>query len=86
MTETTLNCLDDDAMVTAAQAGDESAFSSLVDRHRRELQVHCYRMMGSFADSEGKTALKDIEGGDAKKQFDAIWNYLLLGKDMKPPE
>jgi RNA polymerase sigma-70 factor (ECF subfamily) len=52
MTETTLNCRDDDAMVTAAQAGNESAFSSLVDRHRRELQVHCYRMMGSFADSE----------------------------------
>jgi cytochrome c2 len=42
--------------------------------------------MPSFADSEGKTALKDIEGGDAKKQFDAIWNYLLQGKEMKPPE
>jgi hypothetical protein len=41
--------------------------------------------MPSFADSEGKTALKDIEGGDAKRQFDAIWNYLLLGKEMKPP-
>ena len=42
--------------------------------------------MPSFADTEGKTALKDILGGDAKQQFDAIWNYLLMGGDMKPPE
>jgi RNA polymerase sigma-70 factor (ECF subfamily) len=41
-----------DEMVAAAQAGDEAAFSALVERHRRELQVHCYRMLGSFEDSE----------------------------------
>jgi RNA polymerase sigma-70 factor (ECF subfamily) len=41
-----------DEVVTAAQAGDEAAFSALVERHRRELQVHCYRMLGSFEDSE----------------------------------
>jgi RNA polymerase sigma-70 factor, ECF subfamily len=31
---------------------EESAFTALVERHRRELQVHCYRMLGSFEDSE----------------------------------
>jgi RNA polymerase sigma-70 factor, ECF subfamily len=31
---------------------DEAAFAALVERHRRELQVHCYRMLGSFEDSE----------------------------------
>jgi RNA polymerase sigma-70 factor, ECF subfamily len=31
---------------------EESAFAALVERHRRELQVHCYRMLGSFEDSE----------------------------------
>jgi RNA polymerase sigma-70 factor (ECF subfamily) len=41
-----------DALVAAARAGDESAFSELVERYRRELQVHCYRMLGSFEDSE----------------------------------
>jgi RNA polymerase sigma-70 factor (ECF subfamily) len=43
---------DDGVLVAAAQAGDESAFAGLVERHRRELQVHCYRMLGSFEESE----------------------------------
>jgi RNA polymerase sigma-70 factor, ECF subfamily len=36
----------------ASKAGHEPGFSQLVERHRRELQVHCYRMLGSFEDSE----------------------------------
>src|SRR5829696_6150929 len=39
-------------VLTAARAGDEAAFSTLVDRYRRELQVHCYRMLGSLEDAE----------------------------------
>jgi RNA polymerase sigma-70 factor (ECF subfamily) len=41
-----------EAVVAAATAGDESAFSELADRHRRELHAHCYRMLGSLEDSE----------------------------------
>ncbi len=36
----------------AIRHGDETAFSAAVERHRRELQVHCYRMLGSLHDSE----------------------------------
>jgi RNA polymerase sigma-70 factor, ECF subfamily len=33
-------------------ATDESAFAGQVQQHRRELHVHCYRMLGSFDDCE----------------------------------
>jgi RNA polymerase sigma-70 factor (ECF subfamily) len=34
------------------EAIDEAAFEVLVQRHRRELHVHCYRMLGSFDAAE----------------------------------
>jgi RNA polymerase sigma-70 factor (ECF subfamily) len=42
----------DDAVVAAARAGDEAAFARLVERHRRELRVHCYRMVASVDEAE----------------------------------
>ena len=39
-------------LVRAATGGDEAAFGTLVERHRAELQVHCYRMLGSLEDAE----------------------------------
>src|SRR5207302_283590 len=44
--------LTEDAVVNTVRAGDEVAFTALVERYRDQLQVHCYRMLGSFDDSE----------------------------------
>jgi len=41
-----------DATLDRARAGDEEAFRALTDPHRRELQVHCYRILGSVQDAE----------------------------------
>src|SRR6478736_627282 len=35
-----------------ARMGDEEAFRALTDRYRLELQVHCYRVLGSLQDAE----------------------------------
>jgi RNA polymerase sigma factor (sigma-70 family) len=35
-----------------ARAGDGDAFRQLIEPYERELQVHCYRMVGSAQDAE----------------------------------
>jgi RNA polymerase sigma-70 factor, ECF subfamily len=61
---------------------EESAFAAMAERHRRELQVHCYRMLGSFEDSEDlvqETFLRawrkrESFGSDGRNAFRA-WLY-----------
>lgn len=41
-----------DELISRARAGDAGAFQKLIESHRRELHVHCYRMLGCLQDAE----------------------------------
>ena len=44
--------LDETTYLNAARAGDQEAFAQLIDPYRRQLLLHCYRILGSFEDAE----------------------------------
>jgi hypothetical protein len=52
---------------------------------RKPMRFQPGTKMPQFSE-DGKTTLKEILEGDADRQFEAIWNYLLQGEGMTPPE
>ena len=67
-------------LVTRARSGDDVAFEELVHPHRRELQAHCYRILGSVADAEDAfqesltAAWKGLAGFEGRASF-RTWLY-----------
>jgi RNA polymerase sigma-70 factor (TIGR02960 family) len=56
--------------IAAAVAGDEDAFARLAERHRRELHVHCYRMLASFDEAEDAVQETLLNAWRAREGFD----------------
>src|ERR1700678_868378 len=59
-----------DTVLTRAQAGDSDAFAELTDPFRRELRVHCYRILGSFQDAEDLLQETLLSAWQALGRFD----------------
>ena len=49
---------------------DEGSFTALVERHRRELHVHCYRMLASFDEAEDAVQETLLRAWRARDSFD----------------
>jgi RNA polymerase sigma-70 factor (TIGR02960 family) len=54
----------------AAFAGNEAAFATLVEQHRRELHVHCYRMLASFDEAEDAVQETFLRAWRSRASFD----------------
>src|SRR4051794_41827317 len=86
-------------LTVSAGGPDEPAFSGLAERHRRELHVHCYRMLGSFQDAEDTVqetflrAWRRRETVEGRSTFRAwlyriatnVWLDLLAERRPEPP-
>jgi RNA polymerase sigma-70 factor (TIGR02960 family) len=68
-----------DRTLARAREGDEEAFRSLTDPYRRELQLHCYRIVGSVQDAEDlvqETLLAAWRGLDGYEARAALRTWL----------
>lgn len=68
-----------DSTLARAQAGDSDAFQELTDPYRREIQVHCYRLLGSLQDAEDVLQESLLSAWQAIDRFDGrslrAWLY-----------
>ena len=56
-------------MLAAVRSGDTARFASLTERHRRELQVHCYRMLANYEDAQDLTQETFLRAWNKRESF-----------------
>src|SRR3954466_3810987 len=77
-------------LLDRAREGDEDAFRALTDPYRRELHVHCYRILGSVQDAEDVmqetllAAWRGLAGFEERASLRA-WLYRIATNPSPPP-
>ncbi len=59
----------DATFLAAARSGDAARFALLTERHRRELQVHCYRMLANYEDAQDLTQETFLRAWHKRESF-----------------
>ncbi|WP_433786400.1 RNA polymerase subunit sigma-70 [Actinomycetospora sp. CA-101289] len=59
----------DESTPAAVRSGDAAQFALLTERHRRELQVHCYRMLANYEDAQDLTQETFLRAWNKRESF-----------------
>ncbi|CAL9471143.1 ECF RNA polymerase sigma factor SigG [Actinosynnema sp. ALI-1.44] len=60
---------DEAAFLAVARSGDAARFALITERHRRELQVHCYRMLANYEDALDMTQETFLRAWHKRESF-----------------
>ena len=60
---------DEATFIAAARSGDTARFALITERHRRELQVHCYRMLANYEDAQDVTQETFLRAWNKRESF-----------------
>ncbi|MFC4114061.1 RNA polymerase subunit sigma-70 [Nonomuraea zeae] len=69
MTDARLLGADEATFIAAARSDDTAKFALLTERHRRELQVHCYRMLANYEDAQDMTQETFLRAWNKRESF-----------------
>src|SRR3954466_13367869 len=69
MTDARLQHADEATFIAAVRSGDAARFALFTERHRRELQVHCYRMLANYEDALDMTQETFLRAWNKRESF-----------------
>ncbi|MFI9552815.1 RNA polymerase subunit sigma-70 [Nonomuraea endophytica] len=69
MTDARLPGADEATFIAAVRSDDPARFALLTERHRRELQVHCYRMLANYEDAQDMTQETFLRAWNKRDSF-----------------
>ena len=61
--------VDEATFLAEVRSGDTARFTLITERHRRELQVHCYRMVANYEDAQDLTQETFLRAWNKRESF-----------------